>query len=102
MSLNRRLYGFRGFLDYLLYESMGANDTRVWCRSILICGPRGIVGRINVVNHYFLNIEAVGSWFQKIFLKLFPSKCMEAKYPESLVNLEPRGICTGPPNITIY
>ena len=63
----------------------------MWCRPILTCGPRGMVGRIYVVNHYLLNIEAVGSWFQKIF-KLFSSKSMEAKDPEGLVNLEPRGM----------
>ena len=48
-----------------------------------------------VVNHYLLNtrcIESVGSWFQKIVLKLFPSKSMEAKDPDGLVNLEPRGM----------
>ena len=28
---------------------------------ILTCGPRGMVGRF-----YVLNIEAVGSWFQKV------------------------------------
>ena len=42
---------------------------------------------------YILNIEAVGSWFQKIFfLKLFPSKSMEAiaKDYKGLANLEPR------------
>ena len=36
---------------------------------------------------YILNIEAVGSWLEKI-----PSKSMEAKYPGSLANLEPRGM----------
>ena len=33
---------------------MAANDPRVWCRPILTCGPRGMVGRIYVVNHYVL------------------------------------------------
>ena len=54
---------------------MGAIDQRVWCRPILTCGTRGMVGRIYVINHYVLlhtNIEAVGSWFQKIFLKVIP------------------------------
>ena len=42
-----------------------------------------------------LNIEAVGSWFQKIFLKsysLLYGNSMEAKDPEGLGNLEPRGM----------
>ena len=71
MSLNCWLYGFWRFLDYLFYESMGANDPRVWCPPILTYGPRGMVGRIYIINHYMhcyiLNIEAVGSWFHKIF-----------------------------------
>ena len=46
---------------------MGAN---VW--SILTRDPRGMAGRIYVVNRFLLNIEAVGSWFQKIFLKFIP------------------------------
>ena len=41
---------------------------------------------------YIQNIEAVGLWFQKIFLKLFPSKSMAAKDPEGLANFEPRGM----------
>ena len=58
---------------------MGANDPRVWCRPILTCGPRGMIGRIRV-----LNIEAVGS-------SLY-SKSMEAKDPDGLANLELRGM----------
>ena len=38
---------------------------------------------------YILNVEAVGSWFQKDFFKC---KSMEAKDPEGLANLEPRGM----------
>ena len=44
---------------------------------------------------YILNIEAVGSWFQKIFFKsysLLYDKSMEAKDPEGLANLEPRSM----------
>ena len=42
------------FLIIFFYESMGENDPRVWCRSILTSGPRGMVGRVYVVNHYVL------------------------------------------------
>ena len=43
---------------------------------------------------YNLNIEAVGSWFQKIFesYSLLYGKSMEAKDPEGLAKLEPRGL----------
>ena len=42
---------YEDFKIIFSYESMEANDPRVWCRPILTSGPRGMVGRIYVVNH---------------------------------------------------
>ena len=52
---------------------------------------------LTTLHCYILNIEAVGPWFQKFFFKVieyYPlyGKSMEAKDPEGLVNLEPRGM----------
>ena len=77
-------------------ESMGTNDPRVWCRTILTYGPRGMVGRIYLVNHYVLlhtKYRSCRSMVSKDFLEsysLIYGKSMEAKYPEGLANLEPR------------
>ena len=76
---------------------MGANDPQVWCWPILTCGPRGMAGRIYIVNHYALlhtKYRSCRFMVSKVFFKkLFPikGKSMEAKDSEELVNLEPRG-----------
>ena len=69
---------------------MEANDPRVWCRPILTSGPRGMVGRIYVVNHYVLLPTKYRSC--RLIASKDPLKSMEAKYPGSLANLEPRGM----------
>ena len=74
---------------------MGANDPLGVVSANFNLWSWGHCWQDFVVNHYLLTtrcIEAVGSWFQKIFLKLFPSRSMEAKDPDGLVNLEPRGM----------
>ena len=80
---------------------MGAIDPLVWCRLVLTCGPRGMVGRFYIVNHYVLLHVLLYTKYRscrfkvsKVFLKLFPlySKTMESKDPGGLANLEPRGM----------
>ena len=77
---------------------MKANDPRVCCRSILTCGPRGMVGRIYVVNQNVLlhtKYRSCRFMVSKVFFKkIFPiiRKSMGTKDPEGLANLEPRGI----------
>ena len=68
----------------------------MWCRPILTCGPRGMVGRIYVVNHYALlhsKYRSCRFMVSKDFLKSYSplyDKSMEAKEHEGLANLEPR------------
>ena len=46
-----------------------------------------------VVNHYLLNIEAVGSWFQKIFLSYSQVSLWKLKTLRVWsINFEPRGM----------
>ena len=70
----------------------------MWCRPIPTCGPRGMVRRIYVVNHYVLlhtKYRSCRFMVSKYFLKSYSplySKSMETKDPEGLANLEPRGM----------
>ena len=65
----------------------------MWCRPILTCGPRGMVGMMYVVNHYAsLHAKYRSCRFNlsKDFLKSYSplyGKSMEAKDPEGVANL---------------
>ena len=66
----------------------------MWCRPILTSGPRGMVGRMYVVNHYALLHAKYRSCSRfivsKDFLKNYSplyGKSMEAKDPEGLANI---------------
>ena len=57
------------------YESIGANDPQVWCQPIITCGPRGMVGRIYVVNHNALlhtKYRSCRFMVSKDFFKVIP------------------------------
>ena len=62
----------------------------MWCRPILTCGPRGMVGRIYGVNHYVLLHTKCRSCRLMVLKDFFKSysplynKSMEAKDPEGL------------------
>ena len=72
---------------------MGENDPRMWCGPILTCGPKGMVGRIYVVNHYYVLLHtkyrSCRFMVSKVFFKSYSPLYGKS---EGLANLEPRGM----------
>ena len=81
------------FLSFSHYKSMGANDPR----GMASLDPRGLIGRIYVVDHYtLLYTKYISSgphgFREEDFLSFSHYKSMRANDPQGVANLGPRGM----------
>ena len=80
------------FLCFSHYKSMGANDP--W--GVASLGPRGLIGRIYVGDHYtLLHTKYISSGphgFREDFSSFSYYKSMGANDPWGVASLDPRGL----------